>query len=347
VLWETFAESYDRLVVVCVYDKDELVMILPLTVKKDNGGASMFYLLGYDLSDYGDFIVKDGYEKAVRHVLTDVMKQNGVSQLHLRFTPPWSSLYQIIDDCYSENIAQEDNRVWQKKYVQVILPATWEEYLHSCNSKHRQDIRRALRKVENSGLVLDYDDQPSPSLISTLIDLHCESLARLGTESTFLDPNNRLFLERAYQRLFAVGKARLFTLKDQNTLAGFDIVLRDQAWFYPYLRGMNLDYLKLSPGVALLANIIRVAITENLYGVDLMYGSEKSYKDRWTNYTIGILGANALFQDIKCTSSIQRIIRSARGRVKRITRSARGRVRLRSRMKLVKDVYLGKLRSWM
>jgi CelD/BcsL family acetyltransferase involved in cellulose biosynthesis len=135
-----------------------------------------------------------------------------------------------------------------------------------------------------------------------------------------MESDNRQFMECALQRLFVANKARLFTLKKENVLVACDIVLRDQNWFYCYMTGLNGDYLKLSPGVAVLANIIRVAIADEMYGVDLTWGNE-AYKYKWANSEIQsrVVGVEYL------------------GIVQGLIRSTRNRVRLRSRAKLAMD----------
>ena len=90
---------------------------------------------------------------------------------------------------------------------------------------------------------------------------------------------------------------------------------------------MNGHYLELSPGVASLANVIRVAIAEGLYGVDLMLGDE-SYKDRWANSATTIVGLDILYTDVEYVNSLQRI-----------TRSVRERIKVRTRVKWVRDFF--------
>jgi CelD/BcsL family acetyltransferase involved in cellulose biosynthesis len=312
--WEVFAGTCQELVVACVYDDDQLVMILPLAAKKDDQGVPILFLLACDVSDYIDFIVKPGYETAIGDILLKVMKQQRISWLEAKSFSTWGGLYFAITELRSKIGAHVyDDLSWQEpEYAQIIFPPTWEEYLSSCPPKHRRNISRALRDIDKTKLSLGCDDRPSPSLLNSVIDLHCQSMARRGKKSPFTEPAKRQFLECALQRLFRANKARLFTLTEGDALVGADIVLTDQTWDYGYLRALTDDYMKLSPGTAILADVIRVGIQEGRYGLDLGMGSE-AYKSRWANSETPIL-----IVSVEYTGNIKSLIRLARRQIKSV-----------------------------
>jgi CelD/BcsL family acetyltransferase involved in cellulose biosynthesis len=322
--WEAFSGHYERLATVCVYDNEELAMILPLVVEKYGQGQSRFLLLGHEVSDYLDCLVKSGYETRLGHVLLKVMKQQGISQLRTGDVPPWASLYQAITELrFSKDVRVTEWRDWIDACPYIVLPSTWEAYLSSRSGKHRRNIGRTLRRIDEAGLTLGYCDQPDHALTREAVKLHCQRMESRGLKTIFKEPSGQHFLELAFDRLLRANKARIFTLKDGNILASFGFILRDKSWFYCYIPGQNSHYLKLSPGTAVLAEIVRVAIADDMYGVDLMRGAEV-YKDKWATAEI-----TPLVVDIEHLGFAQKMQR---------------RLRLRTRAKLVKDFCLNHLR---
>lgn len=304
--WEVFSDEYDRLATVCVYDHEELVMILPLIVENHDQGQARFLLIGHNVSDYSDCLVKSGYETKLDSVLLTVMRQQGISQLRTEDVPPWASLYQTITELRLNEDTNVVERWHGEKCPYIVLQSTWEAYLASRSANHRSIIRRALRRVDNAGLKLGYYDQPDQSLIGAAINLHCQWLEYRGLATVFNQPGAQRFIECALERLLKANKARLFTLKNNNDLVGFYLVLRDRTWFYYYISGLNRDFLELSPGNAILAHIIRVGISEGMYGVDLMRGDE-AYKYKWATGEV-----TPLVVDINQIKTSHKLIRATR-----------------------------------
>jgi CelD/BcsL family acetyltransferase involved in cellulose biosynthesis len=290
--WEVFGENYDQLEIICIYDGDELVMVLPLAIKLDSQGCRTFFILGDDLSDYEDLLVKPGYEWALGQVILKAMETHSVTRFYVRYLPSWSPLNKTISELRQNKFVRaKDDPFWKEaSFYQIILPVTWDLYLQNdISQRQRKNIRHAFRDAERKGLKISCSDHPNSMEINQLIDLHCSSFEQRGfSPSPFTEIPKRRFLEMGLARMFSTGQARLFTLLDQSRVVGFDIVLKDKSWFYGYLTGINVDYLDISPGTVLKASMIQNAIENGYSGIDFGMGDE-GYKAHWCNKKLPVL----------------------------------------------------------
>jgi CelD/BcsL family acetyltransferase involved in cellulose biosynthesis len=320
--WEVFQETYERLDVVCAYDQAALVIVLPFVVEKAKEGRANAFLLDFDVSDKGDVLVMPGYEHRVESILLDWMRSAQIETLDLRCVPAWSPLIPLINRLRISQLVRVDPaEFWESPTSHSIaLPATWEDYLMNClGSKNRKNVRTALRDAERLALVFDHSDHPSKEEIVRMIDLHCTSRDTRGLPvSKFMDPLKRSYLETILGRMFAAGQARVFTLMDKGHLVAFNFVLRDREWYYGLVNGLDADYLAISPGVAMMAYVVRHAIENGYAGVDFGVG-DPGYKRHWVNAQTPVVNVRLQYLGV----------------IKGYFIFLRGKVRLRTRLRQV------------
>jgi CelD/BcsL family acetyltransferase involved in cellulose biosynthesis len=165
--------------------------------------------------------------------------------------------------------------------ITVSAGQSFEEYLAGLGKKTRHEIRRKLRRAENTGEVrLDESRTPLDDL-EAFIDLHQR---RWGDRGLFPDTEggrqSRVMFRRLFELFGADGPLRLafLTIGGRRVAAGIGIQTRDGYLYYN--AGVDPDARELSPGVVLLAKFLERTIREGCRRFDLLRGDEP-YKYEW------------------------------------------------------------------
>jgi hypothetical protein len=153
------------------------VGLAPLFV--DNHTLS--FVGGVDVSDYLDFLVDREYRSQVYRAIVNYLATDLASE--------WRTAYFCSLACQSctpeimAGLAQ--SRGWTvytevEEVCPVIpLPDRWDTYLNGITKKQRHEIRRKLRKAENSAqtrwYVIDSSNDLTDEAIEIFIDLHQKS----------------------------------------------------------------------------------------------------------------------------------------------------------------------------
>ena len=168
--------------------------------------------------------------------------------------------------------------------VTTFASADWEAFLATLDKKARHEIRRKMRRAEQSGTVRFELASLDASSVETFIDLH---QARWGDEGLFPPTEggdrSRHFLHRLAELEAAEGAGAQLQLGqvlvgDRLIFAtvGFD----DGSTCYFYNAGMDPAARDLSPGVTGTAAYLRDRLDANRRRFDFLRGNE-DYKYEW------------------------------------------------------------------
>lgn len=326
--WQSFGADYARLAVTMIYDHADLVMILPFCAQNMPDSNMLLRPLAHNVSDYVDCLLTAGYEPFLGSALLAVMKRLNARVFKTGYTASWSSLHQAIG-ALKTNANIDIAQPWMpERCPAIVLPDTWEAYYASRTTKSRKNIRHVHNQFQASGLDSAYHRQPDRELIAEVIALHQRWMTYRQLVTVYRDERSAGFLQLAITHLAQMDQVRLFTIRDNSILVAFDMVLKDKNWYYAYISGIDHAYLNESPGVINLVKIIRAAIDERQYGVDLMLGDE-AYKFKWANTE-----ASTVMYELTNIGMMAGVIRRARNKFQ-----------LRSRVKSAATAIRGKIRQ--
>src|SRR6185503_14879306 len=141
----------------------------------------------------------------------------------------------------------------------VTLPdgATWDEYLGSLEKKTRHEIRRKLRRAEETGDVVLEDSTDPLADLAAFVDLHQK---RWGADGLFPKTpggdQSHIFFRRLFDLFGADGVLRLTFLRvgDRRIAAGVHFEAPDGYLYYN--AGIDPDARDLSPGVVMTARYL-------------------------------------------------------------------------------------------
>jgi len=261
-----------RLEVRTVEDAEgRLVAILPLWeaapgVLRAVGGA--------DVSDYLDLIARAGLEEEAWTALLEARAGERVTwELHAvpAASPSVTALPRLAGACGLAARVEVEERC-----PVLTLPASWDAYLAGLGGKHRHELGRKTRRLERE----------RPEARATCCEGAAAVEARLGDflalhrrsrvgKARFMDARMEAFFRRAVVALAARGGARLWFLDTAAGPIATFITLEWDGTVGLYNSGFHPEHAALSPGVVLLAHLVRDAIARGRRRFDFLRGEER------------------------------------------------------------------------
>jgi len=260
-----------------------LAGIAPMFFSPNREGEPALLLLGcIEISDYLDLI-------APSNLLTPFI-EGLLDHLAGPTAPPWTVLdwWNIRDDSLTLPAIKTavERRGWNfaheplQNCPRIPLPGDWETYLASIDKKQRHEIRRKMRRMEESGQPVCWyiveDEASLDSEIEAFMDIMIQ------------DPNKRRFLTEAMRKQFLLSSRGAFHA-GWLQLAFLEVHWMKAAGYmnfdynnqlYIYNSAINFDFREYSPGWVLLGNLLQWANENKRQFFDFMRGDE-DYKYRF------------------------------------------------------------------
>ena len=162
----------------------------------------------------------------------------------------------------------------------IRLPDSYEAYLAALEPKLRHEIRRKGRRLRaehpDIRLVDSRPDTVGPDF-DRFVELHRSSR---GEKGRFMVPGMERFFRRLGSTLLADGTLRLAFLETAGVKIAGAIGFRWRDRFLLYNSAYDHTYSRVSPGMVLIADLIRGAIEERRRGFDMLKG-DLPYKYRF------------------------------------------------------------------
>jgi len=165
----------------------------------------------------------------------------------------------------------------------AMLPDQWESYFNELPKPLKRSLRRTQRVLEQSSgcrVVLADDRAGVARGFELLVDLHQRRRQRRGETGCFASPAFTAFLRDAAMRLFNNDALQLAWLELSGRPVACEFAVVSDRVCYVYQSGIDPDVLRISPGHALTAELIRRSIKEGREALDFLRGDEP-YKARW------------------------------------------------------------------
>jgi CelD/BcsL family acetyltransferase involved in cellulose biosynthesis len=268
VWWKVFGEGQQSFIRV-ISDADRVIGIAPLRLEKDTA----MFIGDTDVCDYQDFIIETGSENAFSETLLDDLKAGGVKLLDLKHVRPDSTIYKHFREVagkrnFNVECIQEDIS------VEMALPATWDDYLASLNSKQRHEVRRKLRRLSEAGnieYIFTDNTESVPGFMDTFFRMFTESRQ---DKAAFLTGQMETFFRSMVEKMAAAGVLKLGALRldgrDMASIICFDY----NDTIYLYNSGYDPEFNYLSVGLLSKVLCIRDSIESRKKTFDFLKGNE-------------------------------------------------------------------------
>jgi CelD/BcsL family acetyltransferase involved in cellulose biosynthesis len=266
--------------IVTAVEDDRLIGVAPLFQATNREGQSALMLLGsIEISDYLDLIVREADVSRFTSALFD----------ELAAQPPdaWTMLdwYNLPDTSptLAALKAEADRRGWvyaeeiYKPTPSIPLPGDWETYLSGIDKKQRHEIRRKMRRAEESGRAVRWYIVDDENQLDGEIEGFLALMAGDPEKASFLSEPMRAQMCATAHAAFRAGYLQLaFIEVDGEKAAGyFNFDYGNKIWVYN--SGLDRKFMELSPGWVLLGYLLQWANEHKRAEFDFMRG-EEDYK---------------------------------------------------------------------
>ena len=277
--WDSTAE----LAIITAYENEQLIGIAPLFRAKNRDGETALLLLGsIEISDHLDLIVSpENHAEFVTGLL---------DWLHNSYPAEWKSLdWYNLPDC-SPSLAAlqlEATRAgWE--YAESVyqpcpyipLPGDFDQYLGSLDKKQRHEIRRKLRRAEESGRHVHWYIVDDPARLDSNLDAFIALMVQDPHKEAFLTPVMINQFKFSSREAFKAGYLQLAFLEvdGEKACAYLNFDYDNKIWVYN--SGLDRRFMELSVGWVLLANLLKWANENKRIEFDFLRGEEE-YKLRF------------------------------------------------------------------
>ncbi len=271
--WQVFGAGFEPLILVARED-DEVIGVAPL---KFNDGVASF--IGDNSGcDYLDFIVAPGREGAFSRELLEYLPGHGVGSLVLETLRP--------ESVAGHNIVVEGKRRGHSVTCSQIgvsfemeLPATWEAYLGSLESKQRRGVERKMRQLDKVAEVrfrVLRDSEIGEAELEAFFQMMADSRR---DKALFLTAEMRLFFEKITAAMSSYELLRMAFLEVGVARVAAILYFEYNDRIYLYNSGYMPQYAEMNVGLVSKLYCIGQAIEERKRVFDFLKGPEV-YKSR-------------------------------------------------------------------
>jgi len=270
--WTRAFASRERLEIRRVTDESgRLLGLLPLYEAEP---GLLRLIGGVDVSDYLDLLAEAGRETEVwAALLASRPPSRPVWDLHS--VPAASPTVTQLPALAAEHGVDVTTALEERCPI-LALPTTWEAYLAGLSGKHRHELLRKMRRLEREVPEARAVGLGSRADVEARFDefLVLHRYSRVG-KARFMDERMEAFFRRASAMLADAGAFRLWLLDAPGgPLASF-LCLEWDGTVGLYNSGFRPEAAALSPGLILLAHVIRDAIERGLRRFDFLRGEER------------------------------------------------------------------------
>jgi len=296
--WETRGGGEwpdSELAVVVARLDGRLAGVAPLFAAKNRDGDPALLLLGsIEISDYLDLIVRPKDLSAFISGLLDFLGHSGPAGLSVPAPEADSKPWQVFD---WQNLpetsptlptlkAEAEKRGWafvqEQTYHAPSIPlmGDFDIYLSGIDKKQRHEIRRKMRRVEETGSYVRWYRVSDSASLDAEVDAFLEMMAEEPEKAKFLTEAMRRQMHLSCRAAFENGWLQLAFLEvDGQKAAGYlNFDYLNRIWVYN--SGIDRRFQELSPGWVLLGHLLQWANENQRAEFDFMRGNEE-YKYRF------------------------------------------------------------------
>ena len=268
-----------ELMLISAYEENQLIGIAPLFLTEHDGHPALMLIGSIEISDYLDLIVRPTDLSRFLNGLLGFIASNGPAS--------WRALdwYNLPESSPTLTALEAESKSRGWTFTQEIyrptpyipIPGDFETYLANIDKKQRHEIRRKMRRAEESGARWYLSDGSN-------LEADIESLFRLMGD----DQNKAGFLTEAMRgQMRAIVHAAheggwlwlaFLEANGQKAAAALNFDYGNKLWGYN--AGVNRAYMDLSPGWVLLGHVLKWCTENGRSEFDFMRGDEQ-YKYRF------------------------------------------------------------------
>lgn len=272
-----------QLVLATAQHNGELAGIAPLFFAEYQETPSLLLLGSIEISDYLSALVRQDDLDAFTQGLLDFLQTD-------ERIPDWKALdlHNVIEgsDVIAVLEKEADQRGWQffseRTYPSpyIDLPGDWDTYLANLDKKQRHEIRRKIRRLEESEISSRWYIVEDPDTLESEIQDFLDLMAQDKDKADFLTDEMKETMRMTIRTAFQQGYLQLVFLEIGGEKAAAYLDFDYNNKIYVYNSGMNKKFWDYSAGWVVLGYLLRWANENKREEFDFLRGDE-DYKYRF------------------------------------------------------------------
>ena len=237
---------------------------------KNKGEIS--FISSKDLCDYNNILISEPDISIIQSLIQDIFKDSEIKKIFLESIPGDSQLFEYFNNLRNElkiEIMNEDVSPF------LVLPNSWEEYLSSLRKKHRHELRRKIRRLEETVEFTSGDIYDSDEIYNNLDEFIYLLKISSKEKENFMNENREKFFKELILNLSKENKIIYSYLKVENKTVSSSISFYLSDTRYLYNSGFDPKYNYLSVGLLNHAFAIQRSISKRFNIFDFMRGNER------------------------------------------------------------------------
>ena len=237
---------------------------------KNKGEIS--FISSKDLCDYNNILISEPDISIIQSLIQDIFKDSEIKKIFLESIPGDSQLFDYFNNLRNElkiEIMNEDVSPF------LVLPNSWEEYLSSLRKKHRHELRRKIRRLEETVEFTSGDIYDSDEICNNLDEFIYLLKISSKEKENFMNENREKFFKELILNLSKENKIIYSYLKVENKTVSSSISFYLNDTRYLYNSGFDPKYNYLSVGLLNHAFAIQRSISKRFNIFDFMRGNER------------------------------------------------------------------------
>lgn len=271
------------LLLITARENGRLVGIAPLFYTPDYQGKACLMIVGsIEVSDYLDLIAEPQDMPAFAAGLLAFLKTanlpewQGLDLFNILDSSP--SLAALRDAAVLQGWKTEENRAYH--CPNILMPGDWETYLASIDKKQRHEIRRKVRRMDESEVPNRWYVVENAQDLDAEFDAFILLMEQDEDKVRFLTPLMRQFMRANFKWAFEAGYLFMAFLEINGQKAAGYLSYNYFNRLWVYNSGINRALMEYSPGWVLLAKLLKWCNDNKHEAFDFMRGDEE-YKYRF------------------------------------------------------------------
>ena len=270
-----------EMVIITATEDDRLLGVAPLFFAQNlDGKPALMFIGAIEVSDFLDFLVRPDDLTEFLAGLLDFLENS-------EDLPAWDALdlHNLLEGSPTlpALAAEAQRRGWDHEQTRlqpspfIPLPGDFDAYLAQIDKKQRHEIRRKMRKVEQSLVEAAYYVTSDAESLTVDTQAFIDMMAQDPSKKAFLTDAMVEHLHKTAQVMLDKGWLHLaFLTLDGNKAAGnFSFIYNNRLWLYN--SAWEWEYREFSPGWVLLTHLLQWANENGIEEFDFMRGDE-AYK---------------------------------------------------------------------
>lgn len=289
--WEAYGKKNNKLFILFVKDRGELIGIAPLMISKTYFQYIPVNKIGFIENFHTgrmDFIIYKNKKEVIDCIFNYLNEKINLWDVGIfnKISTDSENYYSLQEVLSKKNIPHKILDSLFSPYIKISTSSEWETFLGKEVRKLKKTMRNNINRLKRLGEMEIFEINKNSN--NTKIEDVLMEISAIGTKSwknkskseLFSTPNDQKFYSTLAYVMNKKGYLNIWLLKVNTKPIAFEYHLIYKNKSYALKASYDLDYSNCSPGSILEYEVIKNAFNKNYFEIDLL-GQKDQYKMKW------------------------------------------------------------------